>query len=196
MTFAARSKSIRLTVLTGLAAAFFALAGLQAPVQAQDATVVIGGPGGNPVYVDLSVLNDSGQQGRGQLLFPGSSTRPGQAVVLRPPGSKPVRLNKPVRLKRPHRHPKAKTKARRRVKSEPRLQLHTKKAKRRIATRGAATMAVPAAPPKPPLKFAKPMVKSKPPASKKAPPKTAKPMVLPVLMQQIVYTNEHQGGQS
>ncbi len=171
MTFAAHTKRIRLTVLTSLAAAFVAFAGLEAPVHAQDATLVIGGHGGNPVDVDLSVLNDSGQQGRGQLLFPGSSTRPGQAIMLRPPGSKPVRL------KRPHRHPK--TKARRKAKSERRPHRHTKKAKRRIATRGAATMAVPAAPPKPPLKFAKPKIKSKPPANKKAPPKTAKRMVLP-----------------
>ncbi|MCZ6885137.1 MAG: hypothetical protein O7E53_02100, partial [Alphaproteobacteria bacterium] len=173
MTFAARSKRIRLTVLTGLAAAFVAFAGLEAPVHAQDATLVIGGHGGSPVDVDLSVLNDSGQQGRGQLLFPGSSAPPGQAIILRPPGSKPVRL------KRPHRHPKAKTKARRKAKSERKPHRHTKKAKRRFAIRGAAPKAVPAAPPKAPLKFAKPKIKSKPPANKMAPPKTANRRVLP-----------------
>ena len=67
MTFAACTKRARLTVLAGLAAAFFAFAGLQAPALAQDPTLVIGSGRGNPVDVDLSVLNDTGGQGRGKL---------------------------------------------------------------------------------------------------------------------------------
>lgn len=173
MTFAARSKWIRFSVLTGLAAAFFSFAGLGEPVHAQDPTLIIGNQGGSPVDVDLSVLSDRGQQGRGQLLFPGSRFLPGQPIVLRPP------RQKSTRLKRPSRRLKFKRKARRTVET-----------KRRRASRRAAPMAIPAAPPKAPRILTRPKAKPKPPLKKKrsrvaaapkkkAPPKVTKRVRLP-----------------
>ena len=161
MTFAACTKRTRLAVVAGLAAVFLAYAGTPAPVLAQDPTLVIGGRGGNPVEVDLSVLGGSGNQGRGKLLFPGSPYRPGQSIILRPPGTKPARLKK-------RRRKNAKRATHRHLKIKP-----------RATTR----MAAPTAPPKRPLLLAKPKVKSRPPAKKKrkraaaamkaTPPKTA-----------------------
>ncbi len=77
--------------------------------RAQDATVMIGSPGGSGITVDLSVLDDFGrpQDGGDGLRFPGSAVGPEDTVRLHPPGAKPA-LKRPTR-KKPRRAKKKRT---------------------------------------------------------------------------------------
>lgn len=80
--------------------------------RAQQDTVIVGGPGGGRVIVDLSVLEEAGrptEPERRPLLFPGTSRQPGERVVLNPPGTRLAapRLRPPRAKSTPARRPPA-----------------------------------------------------------------------------------------
>ena len=161
MRFNARPKTIRRPFLAALTVCAIALAGAVTSARAQDGTVFIGGRGGNPIDVDLGALSaPPGVPGSEGLLFPGSRDRPGQPLVLSPPGAQPARLRKPKR----------KT-----AKRRPRREART-------AARSSAPSAAPAAPPPPPLLTA-PRAKPTPAPKKRlkrvAPSKTPTPAMAP-----------------
>jgi outer membrane protein OmpA-like peptidoglycan-associated protein len=99
-----KSKPRLHTVYTILAQAFvvaFVIAAFDQPSNAQ--TIVLGKPGGDPVIVNLSVLDDldRGANKAKGLLFPGSSPRDAGRITLYPPGQMPrAKLIKPQRKAR------------------------------------------------------------------------------------------------
>ena len=146
MTITAVPMRLRRSALTALAAAALGLPA--AAAWAQSDTVVIGSPGGSAVQVDLSVLEPGGGRGpgvrrRSGLLFPGSVDRPGQRIILRPPGSSA---------------------------SAPRLRRPAAPSSRRRATAPAAPRS-PAL--RPPPRLAKPAPPAPKPAAKPPPPPKA-----------------------
>jgi len=103
MTLTASPRRAGTLALWGLAAALI-FTGINGAVLAQDQTLVLGARGGSSVQVDLSVLDgDSGGAAPRQrdLLFPGSTFKPGQRIILRRPG---IRLKR-TRLRKPRRQP-------------------------------------------------------------------------------------------
>ncbi len=104
MTFTTSRRRTPILALPGLAAVALVFTGITGAALAQDQTVVIGNRGGSPVQVDLSVLEgDSGGASPRQrvLLFPGSTVKPGQRIILRRPGTS----GKRTRLRKPRRRP-------------------------------------------------------------------------------------------
>jgi len=132
----------------GLAAVAMMVAGAAA---AQDGTVVVGGPGGSDVSVDLGAIS-GGYYGNRQLLVPNSKFN--GPVVLRPPGAAEVKLKKPGSAKR-----SAASSAP--PKSEPRV----------AATTPEAVTTPPSPPPAPKLAAEPP-----PPKTKKAVPVETEPL--------------------
>lgn len=109
MTLSAVPPRRRFALLLGAVAGALLAPWCAGSAQAQDRTVVIGSPSATPVTVDLSVLDaGGGVRGTGtygNLLFPGSRHKPGQRVILNPPGTvanRPV-LRRPGRTRPPRR---------------------------------------------------------------------------------------------
>jgi len=104
MTFTASLRRAPILALPGLVAVTLVFTGIAGAALAQDRTLVIGNRGGNPVQVDLSVLDGDGgavSPGPRELLFPGSAFIPGRRIILRRPGTRPQR----VKLRKPRRQP-------------------------------------------------------------------------------------------
>ncbi len=101
MTFTASFRRARTFVLLSLAAILM-FTGVCGGALAQDRSVFVGNRGGKQVQVDLSVLdgnNGMASVRQRDLLFPGSTYKPGQRIILRRPGTgfTGIKLRKPRR---------------------------------------------------------------------------------------------------
>jgi outer membrane protein OmpA-like peptidoglycan-associated protein len=149
MTFTASPRRFCNLALWGLAVALV-FTGINGTSLAQDQTVVVGDRVGSPVQVDLSVLDsNSGWAPTGQrdLLFPGSTFKPGQRIILRRPGTRQKR----VRLRKPRRQP-ARRSTRRTVAAPPKPAIKIRRSRRASA---------PPPPPSVVMRAAKPRIKPK-----------------------------------
>ncbi len=89
MTLSAAPARMRRPSRAGMVAAAVLLLALPGAARAQEGTVVVGRSHADPVTVDLSVLDQGGGYlgSRDDLLFPGSRHKPGQRIILSPPGT-------------------------------------------------------------------------------------------------------------
>ena len=180
MTFTASPRRICNLALWGLAAALV-FTGNNGASLAQDQTVVVGDRVGSPVQVDLSVLDsDSGRAPIGQrdLLFPGSTLKPGQRIILRRPGTRQKR----VRLRKPRRQP-----ARRSTRRKVAAPLNAPKPA--VKTRRIRRASAPPPPPSVVMRAAKPRIK---PKKKMAAPAKVKPNYKPRSMAKAVVPSRAQ----
>lgn len=172
MTFTTSLRRAAILALPGLVAVTLVFTGIAGAALAQDRTLVIGNRGGNPIQVDLSVLDGDGGEvspGPRELLFPGSTFIPGQRIILRRPGTRPQR----VKLRKPRRQP-AQRSIRRMVAAPP---MAPKRATAKLKAPPPPAVVMPAAKPrvKPKKKLSAP-AKAKPTRERR---RTAKVVVPP-----------------
>lgn len=172
MTFTTSLRRAAILALPGLVAVTLVCTGIAGAALAQDRTLVIGNRGGNPIQVDLSVLDGDGGEvspGPRELLFPGSTFIPGQRIILRRPGTRPQR----VKLRKPRRQP-AQRSTRRTVAAPP---MAPKRATAKLKAPPPPAVVMPAAKPrvKPKKKLSAP-AKAKPTRERR---RTAKVVVPP-----------------